>query len=628
MQDRPIDEPEGTGIHEDDFIEINLSDLQVDAALPRNATQAFQSCMQQFVINSIVRDYEPPKSLPKTVIHGLFCDKGEFSAKQSTKTVLSAGIAGAASLFAIKPSKDAVSILAQLITNNPYATFVGQEAVVALAQFGNMTRTIILLNYMSRNMFDKYFNATPDSAAYLKVETPRRPGTIRIPKTLLENISEKSQLGGRKIFDLASAAGANFPVLFSLLSSSPAMAFTSFFAFLPLSLFGMDNLKLLPDKKYPARTVEVNYMREQLHTFLLLPRAKQLAIMDKIQMLEESQHPNKDKAIFGALLNLARPDNSMEEMELIKILQEHVSKWYEKPVTYGVATLSSYSQLPFTAAAGLSIARLFADPNSAEAIATGVLCSMLAFLPTVGLGFKGGRKVGAELFVEHPTLGMTVNPELRDTLKWLVLGINLLAGGTSVTFTYYASSDLANLLRLSEEATRILQCCAIGAAYTGSTITFGQYFVDAMDELTVFFAKHNATEETRRLMSFITGYSQLINVMESMNAENYCDITANWKLAGNSEMSKTLHAIFSAQLSDNDYRKLQQDLTAAHDVEHGLEDSHTVVLPDRMVADTYIVAPSFLDQHPGLRRRRPVRDVRGEASDDIEMQFSQGRKIQ
>jgi len=252
---------------------------------------------------------------------------------------------------------------------------------------------------------------------------------------------------------------------------------------------------------------------------------------------------------------------------------------------------------------------------------------LLAFLPTVGLGYKGGNEVGRKMFLEHPSLGTIVNPDFRDTLKWLVHGLNLIAGGTSVAFTYNASKDFANLVKLSAEATRIFQLSMIGGAYVGSSIAFGQFFIDAMDELVLFFAKYHADEETRRLMNFVQGYTQLLKVMESMNQENYCDLLANWKLVGHSELSNTLHAIFSEQLSDAQYAKLQQDLTAIYDLTHGLKDSHHAVLGERLTNDVYIVAPRFLDRHQGLRRRKPVRDPRGEFEDDLEMQFAQAHRL-
>ena len=619
-----IEEVSINTIEECDWIEIDLGDPQVDA-IPRvaiaSATQAFKVCMRQFVINAAVKAYEPPMSLPKAVAHGLFYENGEFSIKQTVKTVGSAGLAGAASMFAFKPAKDAVIYLTRLFTGDTTSYFTGQEAVIALSQFGNVTRTIVLINFMSRNMFDKFINKTPEEIVYLTVEKPQAPGVVRLPKSVLGNVWEKTKFGSRKLFDLGNAVCANLPVLFNLIDTSPAMAFTSFFAFIPLSLFGMDHLKLRPESKYTARSVEVNYMREQLFTFLLLPRARQNEIIENINWIEESNQPDKDKVMFGMLLNLAKPEESVEERALIRILQDHPTEWYKKAVAGGMGGMSAFAQLPFAEISGVSIARLFADPSSSGAIAAGILAAILSLLPTVGLGFRGGEEAGRKLFVKHPSLGTIVNPELRDTLKWLVIGINLLAGGTSISFTYSASKDFASLMNLSAEASRIFKLSMISANYVNASSAFGQYFINAIDELVLFIAKHHSDEETQRLMSFINGYTKLISIMESINIENYCDLMANWKLAGHSEVSRTLHALFSEQLSDLQYAKFQQDLSEAYDLPHGLKDSHAVILGNRLVKDTYIVSPSFLDRHQGLRRRRPVRDVSGEIGDEIEMQF-------
>lgn len=624
MQDRQAD----TGmeaVRESDFVEINLNDVPVEA-MPRaeiaNAVQAFKITMHRSVIDPVVRQYQPGKNLAAAVGHGLFCDKDGLSLKASVKTVASAGVAGAASMFSAKPAKDAVLYLTDLITGGATTYFPGQEAVITLSQFGNITRTIILVNFMARSMFDKYFTKTDEDVVYLMVETPRGPGVVRLPRSIGEKIADAAKLGGRKLFDLISAIGANFPVLFTLMETSPAMAFTSFIAFIPLSLYGMDNLKLHPETVYAARSAEANYMRKQLQTFCLLPRPQQISIMNKIKEMEQGGHPNKDKIIYGMLLNLAKPDDAPGEADLVHIMENHADEWYKEITAKGLGALCGFSQLPFTVSAGVSVARAFADPTSAGAIAAGVISGIVAFLPTVGLGYKGGESVGKKLFHKHPSLGVMLNPELRDTLKWLVLGINLLAGGTSVKFTYDSAKDFANLCKLSEQATRILQGTLIGVNYTASSIAFGQYLIDAMDELVVFLSRHYADEESQRLLEFVNGYTQLIGVIERMNVENYCELMVSWKMSGPSQLKNTLHAIFSEQItSDVAYQQFQYDLSKMHDLVNGLNDSNTIVLGDRLNHDTYIVTPNFLDRHLGLRRRHPRQSADGDIEMDISTQF-------
>lgn len=626
MQGRPnegMEEVSASEVTQSDFIEINLNDVQVDA-VPRveiaSATQAFKVCMRQFVIRTAVQEYGESRGLVSAVAHGLFGEDGEFSLKQTVKSVGSAGLAAAACTFSLKPAEEAVKILSELISGEAY--FPGQQAVVALSQLGNVTRTFILVHFSSRKMFDKYFNKTPEAVVFLTMEKPVGPGVVRIPKSTLARIWEGAKFSGRKIFDVSNGVAANIPVLLTTLGANAGIAITSFAAFLPLYVFAMDDLHFLPQKKYPARNVLVNYMRNQLHTFMMMTPQRQAAIIAKIKTAEErvreDEDPElKDKELFTLLLNLSRPEESEEEQRLIRLLQDYPDEWYKKVVANGLGGLSGFTQLPFTEATGVQVARLFADPSSAGAIAAGVLCALLSLLSTVGLGAKGGYSVGEKMFIKHPTLGMIVNPELRDTLKWLVLGINLFAGGTSITFTYNATKDFANLIKLSAEATRILEFCMIGTNYFGSSIAFGQYVIDAMDEVAVFIAMHYGDAKTKRLIDFVTGYSRLIQVMERMNVENFCDMTSNWMLAENTELSNIVRAMVSEQLSDAAYAQFRQDLTDAFDVAHGLKDSHTDVLGARLTNDTYIVSPSFLDRHQGLRRRAPVRGAEG----DIEIQI-------
>lgn len=636
MQGRPradMEEVRMDEVSQSDFIEIDLNDPQVDA-VPRvaiaDATHAFKVCMRQFVIQTAVQEYGESKGLVSSIAHGLFGKDGEFSLKQTVKTVGSLGLAAAASTFSIKPAEEAVKYLTELFTGTSY--FPGQQAVVAVSQLGNVSRTIILVSFSSSKMFDKYFNRTPEAIVYLTMETPVGPGVVRIPKSTLAHIWEKTKFSGRKIFDVSNSVAANIPVLLTTLVANPGIAITSFAAFLPIYVFAMDDLKFHPEKKYPAREVMINYMRNQMHIFLMLPPERQAAIIAKIKSVEESERADdedkelKDKELFTLLLNLSRPDESEEELKLIRILQDYPTEWYKKVVANGLGGMSAFSQLPFTEAAGVQVARLFADPSSASAIATGVIFALLSALPTLGLAAKSGYAVGQKMFMKHPTMGMIVNPELRDTLKALVLGINLIAAGTSITFTYNATKDFANLLKLSAEATRILEFCMIGTNYTFCTIAFGQYVIDAMDELAVFVARQYGDAKTKRLIDFVAGYSRLIQVMERMNVENFCDLTANWMLAGKTELANTVRAVASEQLSDAAYAKFRQDITDAYDLANGSKDSHTDILGARLTNDTYIVSPSFLDRHQGLRRRNPARDPRAELGDDIEMQFEGNTK--
>lgn len=636
MQDRQLPEDievvDASGLTQDDFIEIDLGDaVQVPADGEQPAIKctadAFKFCMNQTVLSSLSAAYPPPESYAKGVMRGLFYEADQFSWKKTAINAASLGLGGAASMFAIKPAEKAViymtRIITQLATGTAADYFVGQEAVVVMAQVMNMSRSILLITLFTNGVFKTFLIKTPEAEKYLRVETPVAPGTIRIPKSLLKKFADMAKIGGRKTFDLISAIVSNLPVLLTIWGSSPAIALTAFVATLPLGFVGMGGLQLTPEHKYKPQTLEANYMRQQLCTFMMLPRAAQNAILDKLKTLQDSNHPNKEKVIYGMLLNLCKPD-SMEEMELIRIMKEDPETAAAKINKYLFAGWGAASQIPFAEASGVDVARLFANPTSPEAIALGVLSVLVSLLPTIGFGWRGGKRAGTQMFVKHPTLGQIVNPELRAFLKSFIMCLNAFAGGILTSFTYEAAQDFANLINLQAEAAAILEAACIGTAYIGSQAALGQFCLDAIDEIVLFLAQHSSSEDTRRLMNFVNGYTQLIKLVETMNAENYVDLTANWKLAGKSELSKTLHALMSQELNDNEYVNLQMRLTAAFDLAHGYQNSGTAVLEDRLTQDQYLVSESFLDHHQGLRRRRPaVNDV----NDDIEMQFNNGLKL-
>jgi hypothetical protein len=162
---------------------------------------------------------------------------------------------------------------------------------------------------------------------------------------------------------------------------------------------------------------------------------------------------------------------------------------------------------------------------------------------------------------------------------------------------------------LKKEFERALELSAIGVAYTGSSISVGQYLVGgALDELLVFLAKQQGNEETQRLTNFVTGHDQFINVLSIMNKENYLDVSANWKFAGDSNLHRTLHTLYSNQLSDNEYKVFQEDLSKAHSLSQGATTSLFQVLGDRLLpADYKVISSSSQEKKTNLSHRKNTR---------------------
>ncbi len=583
-----------------------------------NATEAFLHCIEQCISHKIAIERTAPVSTIKSAAQGLFYRDDQFSWRETARTVTAIGLGVGASLFSVQPAKDAVADLAVLFTNNPNATFAGQEVVETIAQVCNTTRTGTIAAFMTTRMLHRYLDRSSTAVDYLKLELPRRPGVSKPKKSCQNKAGDFTRLWGRRAFDLASAVGANFSILFYMWNINKGLGFTAFIASIPTLWYGMDNTQLIPVKQYPARRVLLNYMREQLTTLLLLPAIRRQEIINHIKLIDERQHPNKHMVIFNLLVNLTKPEEQARAQEDITIiLQAHPTPLAKKVFAEATAELGLFSQVPFVEATGVGIARLFADPTSPTAIALGTLAAILAIRPTLSFGHKSGKRAGLQMFSENTTMGAIVNPLLRDHLKRLLLFLNLFAGGTSIAFAYNFSKDFANLLNLQDTAKQIFQCVIIGTAYTGSTIAISQILIDAMDELLVFIAKRHEDNETRELIDFVSGYMQLMNVMETMRRENFVDIMANWMLAAPSNLSNTLHTIFSEQLTDDEYAALQQDLTAAYDVAHDLQNSRTTVLGAKKSKDAYIVAESFLTAPAGLRRRKTSRQ------DSLENQFDQ-----
>lgn len=586
-----------------------------------NATEAFLCCIEQCITHKLALERDPPVSVVKSLVQGLFYRGNEFSWAETAKTTAAIGIGAGASLFSVAPAKNAVSDLAVLFTNNPNATFAGQEVVATVAQVCNVTRSATVAALMANRMMHRYLDKSSTAVDYLKIESPRAPNTNKPVKSCKTKAGEFVTLWGRRSFDLASAIGANFSILFYMWNINKGMGFTAFIASIPNLWFGMDNTKFIPVKQYPARRELVNYMHEQLTTLLLLPAERRSEIITRIKLLDERQHPNKHIVIFNLLVNLTKPEEHEWAQEQITIiLREHPTTLPKKAFAQATAGLGAYSQVPFVEATGVGIARLFDDPTSPTAIALGVLAAMLAILPTLGFGYKSGKRAGLQMFSEGTTTGKIVNPLLRDHLKRLVLFLNLFAGGTSIAFAYNFSKDFANLINLQGTAQQIFQCVLIGAAYVGSTIAIGQVLVDAIDELLVFIAKRHEDVEMRNLIDFVSGYVQMMSVVENMRQDNYIDITANWMLAAPSQLAETLHTVFSERLSDDEYAQFQQHLSSAYDLAHELKNSNRAVLAAKKSKESYVVAESFLTAHTGIRRRKPILS-RLDSEDDIEIQF-------
>lgn len=596
-----------------------------------HATEAFRICLNQCITSVFTRAYHPPMSWPRTIYDGLLCEDGKFSWIKTGKVGLVGGIGVAASLFSISPAKQAVKTLTQLITQNTAAKFSGESAIILVSQIANTGRTAILASYSAIHMLNTLLTKQSAATNFLKITKPIPLGDKRKPKSFLANAWEKTQLAARGSLDLSCAVGANFSVLFSLWNINKAEAFAAFFADITISWFGMNGLQLWPTTKYPARRVIVDYLREQLHTFLVLAPERQKEILDKLNRIQASPAPDKDKLIYALLLNLAEPESPLPAAKKqVQALPEE--SWARKLFSNGIGGICATVQLSFVEASGVGIARVFKHPTSSIAIALGITSALFALLPCVGFGFKGGKHAAEDMFSDHPTLGKIVNPAYRDKLKWLVLFINLFAGGTSITFAYNATSDFSHLLKLKKEVERILELTAAGTAYVGSTITVGEYMVNALDELLVYIAARHSNEETQRLINFVTGVNQFINTIDSMNKENFLDVCVNWSFAGHGELFRTLHTIYSEELSDGEYKKFQDDLSVAFNFSHKLTDSKTQVLPDRLIQSDYVVVKSFAEleksSHATLRQRKNARLFSGdtgtsnekERMDDIELQ--------
>ncbi|HTM64508.1 MAG TPA: hypothetical protein VL360_08445 [Gammaproteobacteria bacterium] len=624
---------DASGLQSDEFVEIDLGDavrIGPDAEI-QCATDAFKACIHDTLQKSLNAEYAPARSVPKGVVHGLFCEQGSFSFKKTAINAASAALGGAASLFALTPARNAVIYMTRIITQLSSGTasdyFPGQESVVVLAQFMNMTRTVVIISIFANGIFHSFLVKASNAENYLKTETPTAPGKVRLPKTIFEKIKRNATIGGRKTFDLISAVAGNLPIIFTLWSESQVKAILAFLSIMPIGIIGMGGVKFERDHTYLPQKLEADYMRQQLAVFLMLPREKQNKIMEKIKAILDSDHSNKEKVIFNLMVNLCKPEDIIQDEETIEIMRKHPEKTAEIIFSHATGILGGFSQLSFMESSGVGVANLFSNPTSPGAIATGVIAAITSFLPTVFFGYRGGRRAGMQLLSKTPTLAEVINPELRAGLKSFIHGLNILSGGILINFAYKAAKDFSNLLKLQAEAEAILAASFVGVSYIGSTIAIAQYCLDAIDEIVLFLARNTSDEESQRLINFVNSYIQMIKILESMNTENYVDITANWKMLGGSELSKTLHAIYSNELSDQQYHDLQMRLREAYELAKGLKNTNAVILPDRLSDDSYVVSESFLDrhQHLGLRRRHPVQN--SDYENDIEMQFANGHKL-
>jgi len=439
--------------------------------------------------------------------------------------------------------------------------------------------------------------------------------------------AEKSRVVGRKAFDLLCAAAANVPTFFFVKATNLYLAIFVSLANVSISWLGVSALPLTPGKIHPARRCEIAYMNEQLETFLKLPNADQHAIMDEMDAIRQANiaADERYKKMYARLLNLAKPVTCAPNAETIQVQEKHEQPLEDKILANALGVYVTIGQINYSESTYTGIAQLFNDPGSSVATTISSFATAFSLLPNGGFGFSTGSHAANSLLLNNKPLAALFLSKSRELLKHTINVISLFCGGSSLAVSLTASADIAQLTKMSSNLKEVLTVLDGFIAYSGAAIICAYYTQCLCDEILIYLAQRCAHEPTKKLFTFVLETKRLIHVLDETNDENYLELL-QWKMRGETGLSKLLHSIFDNRLSEANYIRVQQDVNR-----------RTVAMKDRLCLPHYQRIPSFFAReaeerqrrHPDMRQRiafvLACCDGEHLAPDDIESQRAQHR---
>ena len=545
----------------------------------RNAVDAFKALMDESVIHALEQQYTPPMNLFAAALDA-FVEDGAFSWGKTGKLAGAMAIGAFASIFVISPTKTATQTILKAIKDKTGMDLSYKDIITKFCQAATTAESATLATFSGLCLIENYLGYASKAETYLKYTEA--------------TCTEKSLNLGRKTFDLLCAAAANVPTFFFAKETNVYLAIFSAIANTSLSWLGVSSLPLTPAKVYPARRVELEYLNEQIETFLKLPFAQQNAIMDEIDGIRSLSDSDdvRHKKIYARMMNLAKP---LADSESIQIQEPERVSNARAAAGIALGLYVAAGQINYTESTYIGISGLFSNSSSKWAITSGTIAAAFSLLPNVGFGYAAGSGAADAMLGDNVPLAKLFMSKTREVLKHTINFISMFAGGTAFTVSVAAAKEYAKIMHMKTTLKNILTITEGVVAYTGSSIICAYYTMRLCDEILIYLAQRCGDEQIKRLFVFVLETRRLHKALSDTNEENYLSLL-KWKLEGNTELSELFHCVFDNRLSEGEYNKVQQDVN-----------TNGMMLKNRNNLPHYQLIPSFFakerSQYPGLRKR-------------------------
>lgn len=585
-----------------------------------NPQDAFKAFLEETVLSAVSQTYQPPMSVAKASLD-MFQTEGKLDPKKIAMKVASLAIGISAALFYAIPAQNAGYAILQLINQYTGYSLPAGEILPYLMEYTAAGENVFVNTLASNEMLNHYLLKNSPAYDYLtNHEATRR---------------EKLENYGRNVLNLASAIAAATPNYFLIQSTSIPIAVVTATANVSLNWMGVSLLQLAPDHTHPARRVEIEYLRDQIKTFLKLPFEKQNEILDELADIEKNSiHDDTHfRKIYARMLNIAKPVTDEQTSTVtqvtttvIQVQEYHSISAKQRIVPRITAAAGCASEVSFAGAAYIGVSQLFANTTSPQAYAAAVPSALLALLTAFGLGGGGGYQAGKDLVSDDVELAQLYNSKVRPILRFLIKAFSAFSGGATFGTAYSVTTTLCEALNISDPATSILALAHAIFGHTGISVINSYYVSKLLDEILVEFALRCGDEKIKRLFKFVEEMRNVQGLLERMSEENYLELL-KWKLSiphipndnddkqevvpGKKdrhkhekpyrELSHLLMSVFDSRMSDKEYIKTQSSLKKLN-----------FKLKDRTLLPHYQLIPSFFvdeakkvsDKNPSLRRRK------------------------
>lgn len=563
-------------------------------------------------------DFAPAKSIKQALIELAYpC--------QAAKLTI-AIILGCAAALSFGPSGKAAGKIADIMHLTEKSKFLAEVmklAMQSVAASENLSVTAytskMILDHLTHRERDR---TTANAKSYLNYHD------LNLIQKITRNI--------RGIFNHA-AGGASALTIFFI--TQQTLGFNPILNYILGGLAGAANyapyvtgtagLPLTPSRIEPARRVLINYIKRQMKHFMALGETQQKTIFAKFQDFEDLT-TRADRASMQTGLTYLFNITALADEEA-PIMNQCMAGCRERThlLTESIEVL--YAAL---VGAGGAAGYLYGAFESGENLPPkfpleGVSTLALSFIPTIGLGYVGGKYTAHTILSDDINLAKKYAPIISRILRLIVLLASPFAGGTNFYLNYSFIQAVFNAIGIGASFTNTIAAIYGVTGLVSASSTNSIFTLKMLDSILLYFAKQCGDFHIRRLIGYQAAMFDLCEVIKNMTADNFRELllfmlesgdvryaneltvaegegTSSENTSAMQPLNTLLNDIFANGLSVKQYHQLEieinsrrQLLRPAEEVFDGIVDIHS------SDSSSFVdcTAGFFCPRRPGLRHR-------------------------